>query len=143
MRKIDKLIIADEMLDASIDEFLINERYFAALNLAGVAQEIYGKWLRANREIDLRSQLLDQCEKIVRSEGAEKFDRKKTNKQDNHIKNSIKHLNSKNDRYLDVDIELESFILIMEAVANHKQLNRVVTSNIERFITHARKKMTN
>ena len=131
------------MLDASIDEFLINKRYFAAMNLAGVAQEIYGKWLRVNREIDLRSQLFDQCEKIFRSEGAEKFDRKKTNKQDNHIKNSIKHLNSKNDRYLNVDIELESFILIMEAVANHKQLNRMMTSNIESFTNRAREVMTN
>ena len=51
MKRYDKLHIADEMLDSAIEEFLDNRRFFAALNMAGVAQELYGKAIKIEKKI--------------------------------------------------------------------------------------------
>ena len=52
MHKHDKLEIADQMLDAAINEFLNHKRYLPALNLAAVAEELYGKYIRICHDQD-------------------------------------------------------------------------------------------
>ena len=46
IEKHDKLDIADEMLDSAITAFVEHKRFFVALNLAAVAEELYGKYVR-------------------------------------------------------------------------------------------------
>ena len=46
MKNIDKIQIAEEMMTAAIVEYLEHRRHYAAINLAGVAEELYGKLVR-------------------------------------------------------------------------------------------------
>ena len=128
----DKLIIADEMMESAIENYIDHKRYFAALNLAGVAQEIYGKWIRINGGKDLPSQSLDNME-AVHKELGEEFNRKKFVNLGNLPKNSIKHFDGINDRHAVLEPNFDSFLQLAEAFVEHKRLNRPVTDNITRL----------
>jgi hypothetical protein len=132
---IDKLEIADEMMESAIENFLDKHRYYSSLNLAGVAQEIYGKWIRINGGKDLPSQTLDNMEKLSKISDTE-FNRKKWKEIGGHHKNTIKHFDSASDRYAILDPHFESYIQLVEAFAEHKRLKRPITENIKRFGNH-------
>lgn len=129
MQKFDKLDIADEMLESAIESYLDAENYFSALHLAGAAQEIYGKWLRINGEQNFSKMMLNQAEKIFN----EPIDRKAIKREDKRPKNSIKHMDNKSDRFAHLNPQLDSFVVISEAVIEYLMLKRSETSNITRF----------
>jgi hypothetical protein len=132
MDKIDKLSIGDEFLDSAIQLYLDEGKYLSALHLAGASEEIFGKWLRCNKSQDYSSFMLDQTEKIFRDNGID-IDKKSVKNADKHSKNSIKHLDSINDRYAQLEPQFDAFIKITEAIMNHSFLKRVKSENIERF----------
>ena len=82
MEKFDKLAIADEMLESSIESYLDGQKYFCALHLAGAAQEIYGKWLRIKGGTDFSTMMLDQASQIF----DEPIDRQAIKKKINALK---------------------------------------------------------
>lgn len=129
MGKIDKLDIADEMLEGAIESYLDSKKFFSALHLAGAAQEIYGKWLRINGGQDFSTLMLDHASKIFE----EPIDRKAIKKEDKRPKNSIKHMDSKSDRFAHLNPQMDSFMAISEAVTEYLMLQRPETVNIKRF----------
>lgn len=135
---IDKLEIADELMESAIENFLDSKRYCSALNLSGVAQEIYGKWIRISGGQDFPSQTLDIFEKIS-SYNNDGFNRKETKRIGNHPKNTIKHFDSAADRFAVLEPVLDSFIQLSEAYVEHRRLNRPSTKNIKRFEQHIHK----
>jgi hypothetical protein len=139
MNKFDKLVIADEILETAIELFLDDKKYFQSLHLAGAVQEIYGKWIRINGGKDHTSTMLDQYEKLSNEE----IDRKLIKREDKRPKNSIKHIDNKNDRYALLNPELDSLIILSEAVTEHMKLKRTATVNTERFITYFKKTLEN
>jgi len=139
MRKFDKLVIADEMLETAIELFLDEKKYFQSLHLAGAAQEIYGKWIRINGGKDHTSTMLDQFEKLSN----EPIDRKSIKKEDKRPKNSIKHIDNKNDRYTLLNPELDTLVILSEAVTEHFKLKRTATINTERFINYFKNTLEN
>lgn len=128
----DKLEIADEMMESAIECYLDQKRYFSALNLAGVAQEIYGKWIRINGGKDLPSQFIDNMEELAKLSDSD-FRRKDCVKISKSTKNSIKHLDSEPDRYAILEPNLDSYIQIMEAYVENLRLGRPKSENIVRF----------
>jgi hypothetical protein len=139
MNKFDKLVIADEMLETAIELFLDDKKYFPSMHLAGAAQEIYGKWIRINGGKDHTGNMLDLYEKLI----DEPLDRKAIKIEDKRPKNTIKHLENKNDRYVLLNSKLDSFMLLSEAVTEYMKLKRTETVNIERFKKHLKMTMKN
>ena len=129
---IDKLKIADELLETAIENYLDKKKYFSALHLSGAAQEIYGQWLRYNGSQDYSSFMLDQAGKIFASQGGV-INKESVKKSDKYPKNTIKHLNNKNDRYTNLNPEFDSFMQITEAIMDYSFLKRIETNNIVRF----------
>lgn len=129
MKKIDKLKIADEMLDKAIESYLDDKKYFAALHLAGAAQEIYGKWLRIEGYQDFSRMMLNHAENIF----DEPIDKKAVKKEDKRPKNSIKHMDSESDRFAYLNPKFDSFLAVSEAVVEYMKLQRKETPNVIRF----------
>lgn len=132
MQKVDKLTIADELLESAIENYLDYKKYFTALHLAGAAQEIYGKWLRCNGGQDYSNLMLDQVGKAFKNQGVE-IDKKSIKKSDKHSKNTIKHLNNKSDRYAELNPEFDAFMQIVDSIMDYSFLKRIETHNIIRF----------
>ena len=124
MIEYSKLRVALEYLEAAIEEREIHQRYFAAMNLAGVAEELLGKIIRITSRTD---QLTDTVDKL--SELQEKIqglvdlgfkNKKELKKLIGSTKNSIKHMDSVSDSNakLYFKIEEESKWLIQAAIRN-------------------------
>lgn len=129
MENFDKLAIADEMLESAIESYLDGQKYFCALHLAGAAQEIYGKWLRIKGGQDFSTMMLNHASKIF----DEPIDRKAIKNEDKRPKNSIKHMDNEADRYAYLNLKLDVFSVISEAVTEYMMLKRIETPNIVRF----------
>lgn len=135
MEKIDKLTIADEMLEVAIENYLDNGRYFSALHLAGAAQENYGKWVRINQGQDFSTLIFEQADKAFKDQG-ETLDINAIKKSEKHSKNTIKHLDNHGDRYALLDPILDAFMQISEAIVDNALLHREETNNVKRFKVH-------
>jgi hypothetical protein len=133
----NKLDISDEMIEAAVVEFLDHRRYFAALNLAGVAEELYGIYARINGKQNCQDGLIELAQTIAKIDGAEEFPRKGWRNIANYSKNAIKHLDDESD----IEIELDSFdearAMIGNALSNHALLSRKITPTIQRFYVFA------
>jgi hypothetical protein len=133
----DKLNIADEMIEAAIAAFLDDQRYFAALNLAAVAEELYGKYVRLIGEEDIQLQLVNAANKIGARQGSD-FTVKDWKKVANYYKNAVKHFDSESDRFLEIDAREEARSMIGMALTNHSTLEREYTPVIDRFYVFAK-----
>ncbi|MEL0647741.1 hypothetical protein V6248_09945 [Pseudoalteromonas agarivorans] len=136
LKSVDKLVVADEMLEASIDEFLDNKRFFSSINLAGVAEEIYGKYVRTTGQRDVQHDLVEDAIKMSVKQGGPKLDVKEVKemkKVANHDKNAIKHFDSSSDRYIEINEENEARLAIATAIENHKRADRPNLIAIDRF----------
>jgi hypothetical protein len=131
--KIDKLDIADEMLDAAIEEYLDKRRGVVALNLAGVAQELYDKALRINNEQDTMSKIADESFTLCKQSSTSEATLKEFKKIVAHVKNAIKHFDSTVDRYIDFDPNKEARLMIAVALNDKAQLNRSSSDWDKRF----------
>jgi hypothetical protein len=119
-----KLKIALEYLEAAIEERELHQRYFAAMNLAGAAEEIFGKIIRVLGKTD---QLTGTVETLtdIQDLAWEQLSWEKQSRKDlknllGSTKNSIKHMDSVNDRnaQLYFEVEGESKWLIQAAIRN-------------------------
>lgn len=134
----DKLDIADEMLDAAIAAFLDSKQFFVALNLAGIAEELYGKHIRLNGGMNSQSSLIELAKAMARADGDfETTDKDLFNVSVKH-KNDIKHLDTEEQRFIEIDVEDEARAAIGCALTNHNLLRRPFTPNIQRFIEFGR-----
>lgn len=133
MAKIDKLIIADEMLDASIEEYLDKKRCSVALNLSGVAQEIYGKAIRIEKGTDTISKIANESFSIYKDNQDSEATLKEFKKISVHAKNGIKHFDDVGDRYLEFNPSKEARLMIAIALNDKIQLKRSLSPWDKRF----------
>jgi hypothetical protein len=138
MPRIDKLSIADELIEAAIEEFIDQKRYFSAFNLAGVAEELYGKYVRINGGQDVQMETIQVAGKLGKLQYGLEFEIKEWKKTANYLKNSVKHFDSESDRYLEIDTTNEARLMIGDALSNHAKLERDVTPTIQRFYDFGR-----
>jgi hypothetical protein len=138
MESVDKLTIADEMIEAAIEAFLTHKRYFSALNLAGVAEEFYGKYIRICGDRDIQMETIEAAGKLSNIHGGPETPIKEWKNIANHLKNAVKHFDSERDRYVDIDAEDEARSMIGDALSNHAKLDRPVTPTIQRFYDYGR-----
>jgi len=139
----DKLDIADEMLDSAIQSLIESKHFFVALNLACVAEELYGQHIRLCGGQNSQSGLIQLAEVIARADGDVNTTQKELWNASVALKNSIKHLDSQEDRYIEADITKEAISAIYLALANHQKLSRKFTPNIQRFIEFSAQPTTN
>jgi hypothetical protein len=124
MIEYSKLKIALEYLEAAIEERELHHRYFAAMNLAGVAEELLGKIIRITGEDDQLTKsvaVLAEVQDIANKQlGWERRSKKDLKKLLSSTKNSIKHMDSVSDKnaQLHSEVENESQWLIQAAIRN-------------------------
>lgn len=135
---VDKLIIADEMIETAIELYLDNKRYAAALNLAGVAEEIYGKYVRMLGKQDVLSSTVVAANRLAKIHGSPGLPIKDWKKIARTAKNGIKHLENIGDRVIEIDLEDEARAMIGEALTNHGALERNMSATLQRFYDFAR-----
>lgn len=135
MNRIDKLDIADEMLDAAINEFINHQRFIAAINLAGVAEELYGKYIRITGRLDTQLETINAVKKMTKNPSMSTKDWKNIA---NYLKNSIKHFDSEKDRYIEIDSENEARLMIADALSNREKLNRPDSKEVLDFYEYGR-----
>jgi hypothetical protein len=138
MEATDKLVIADEMLDAAIVEYLDHKRYFASLNLAGIAEEIYGNFLKFSGLPNTQRETIDLVRAIGSLEGAPELSDKEWWQIATSDKNAIKHLDSIQDQFVIINALDSSRLMINDALSNHLKLNREITLTIQRFYEFGR-----
>ncbi len=133
----DKLEIADQMLDAAINEFLNHGRFLAALNLGAVAEELYGKYVRIRKKTDALHENIEAAGRITEKQGGPELEVKEWKKIANEYKNNIKHFDSEADRFVEIEAEDEARLAIADALSNHCKLEREESAEIKNFIKWA------
>ncbi len=136
MENIDKIQIAEEMMTAAIVEYLKHRRYYAAINLAGVAEELYGKLLRISGGKTMRDEVIDSA---LDAEKEGYLTIKDMKRPASYFKNAIKHMNSKNDRFIQINAESQAIYAIAEAMENRDKLNLPPNKFLDRFSENAKK----
>ena len=134
----DKLDIADEMLDGAIKAFLDSKQFFVALNLAGVAEELYGKLIRLNGGMNSQNSLIELAKAIARNDGDVELTDIDLFKVSVMHKNGIKHLDTEEQRFIEIDVEDEARSAIGCALTNHTLLDRQFTPTVQRFYEFGR-----
>jgi hypothetical protein len=133
MKRYDKLHIADEMLDSAIEEFLDNRRFFAALNMAGVAQELYGKAIRIENGQDTITKIANESFEIYKKNRSSDSTLKEFKEISSHAKNGIKHFDTANDQHIEIDPNKEARLMIAVALNDKAQLERPESNWDKRF----------
>jgi hypothetical protein len=139
MIEYSKIEIAVEYLDAAIDEWEIHGRYFAAMNLAGVSEELLGKVLRAKGEKDRLTAAVEDLtyvqDKLWDKLAWAKKSHQEYKKLLGSTKNAIKHMDSASDvnARLYFEVEDESKWLIQSAIHNLGALGIRRSKRIEAF----------
>jgi predicted phosphohydrolase len=135
MDKIDKLNIADEMLDGAIDEFLNKERYMVSINLAAVAEELYGKYIRVLGGHDVQ---METIAAVMKANPDSSLIVNEWKGIANKLKNGIKHFDSESKRYMTFEPQVEARLMIADAISNSEKLARPNSKLIELFYEYAR-----
>jgi hypothetical protein len=133
----DKLKIADEMLNSAIALFF-DYQYFAALNLAGVAQELFGTHVSLSGSINQLDEIIDFSSALAAKQGSPHTSRKKWREIALHPKNRIKHLDSLSDRHIEIDAQDEARLMIEDALSEHGKIGRSYSSTFAKFAEYSR-----
>ena len=141
METVDKLEIAKEMLEAAIEEYLDHGRLFAAYNLAGVAEELFGKFVRLSGNKDSLTETVETVKALSEKMGWEVDNDKAIKKIASRTKNSIKHMDSHEQRHVEANIEDEVRWKINDAISNYDKLEFAHSPNVDRFFEHRKAKL--
>jgi hypothetical protein len=123
------------MLDAAINEFLKHQRFIVAINLAAVAEELYGKYIRITGGLDTQLETINAVVKMTKNSDMKIKDWKKVA---NDLKNSIKHIDSEKDRFIEINAEDEARLMIADALSNRDKLNRPDSTEVLAFYDYGR-----
>ncbi|MDO6642036.1 hypothetical protein Q4557_18935 [Shewanella sp. 5_MG-2023] len=132
MAKIDKADLALEYLNQAIECFLDTKRFASALHLAGAAQEIIEKLIKGDRSQGFLTIFTDVVGRDMAKNGLE-LDKVKFLATNRTPKNAVKHLDSKKDRYVELDLEEEAFKMLAEALMDAMIFHKNETENMTRF----------
>jgi hypothetical protein len=140
MIEYSKLNIALEYLEAAIEERELHQRYFAAMNLAGVAEELLGKINRVAGETDQLTDTVNTLSEIqkvgIENLGWDERSRKDLKNLLGSTKSSIKHMDNVFDinAKLYFEVEDESKWLIQAAIRNLDILKIYHSGTVKGFI---------
>lgn len=137
MYEYSKFEIALEYLDSAIDEYHIHNRYFSSMNLAFIAEELLGKFVRVlTNSQDSNTESINKLLELHEIVDLGFKDRKKLKKLLVNGKNTIKHMDSISDHKANLyfSIETEAYWAIEGAVENIKLLDIPVPQKIEEFL---------
>ncbi len=140
MNEYSKLKIALEYLEAAIEERELHGRYFAAMNLAGVSEEIFGKIIRTTGGIDRLTQSVDLLHSIqdmvAKATDWEPKSKKELKKYLGTTKNGIKHMDSASDSNVKLyfEVEEESKLAIQGAIRNLDILEIYHSGTVKSFV---------
>ena len=133
MKRYDKRDVAVELLDAAITEYLDHRRYFAASNLAAVAEEHFSKLLRLDGKRDPSQRKIGMVKEMSRALGQCEGDDKSWFKLFSALKNTLKHMDSEADRHFDANIEASARQKIGDAVRALQMLGLNQSASVRRF----------
>lgn len=133
MKKYDKCDVAVEMLDAAISEYFDHARYFAAYNLAAVAEELMSKLLKCSGKLDSSDLKIGALKEISKALGQPEGESNIWRKLLFRLKNTIKHMDNHVDRHFEANIETDARQKIGDAVSNLEKLGMVKSSEVRRF----------
>ncbi len=140
MNEYSKLHIALEYLEAAIEEREIHKRYFASINLAGVAEEIFGKIIRVTGGTDQLTTAIDNLHSVQdivsKMSDWEPKNKKELKKFLGSTKNGIKHMDNVSDKNakLYFEVETESIWAIQAAIRNLDILEIYHSRTVKGFI---------
>jgi hypothetical protein len=105
MKRFDKHEVASEFLDATITEHLDYARHFAVPNLAAVSEEVTSKLLRLRGRMDSTSLKIGALKAMTEALRQTAPDQRIWWRALFRLKNTIKQMDSKTDRFFDAHIE--------------------------------------
>jgi hypothetical protein len=133
MESFDKSDVALELLDAAVVEHLDHGRHFAAYNMAAVAQELLSKLLRCQRMESSADLKIRAFRSMSLALGQSEKDAKVWRKEFDRLKNTIKHMDSRSDRFFCANIEADARRKIGDAVNNLEKLKLPQSVEVTRF----------
>jgi hypothetical protein len=136
MKRFDKRDVATELLDAAITEHLDHARHFAAYNLAAVSEELTSKLLRLCGRSDSTSLKIGALNVMTRALQQTAPEQRIWWKELFRLKNTIKHMDGKTDRYFDANIEKSARQKIGDAIGNVERLGIARSPQMQRFDAH-------
>lgn len=129
----DRINLASEQLDLSLEIFLSGRSAVAALTLAGAAEEIFGKALASQDKkttLQYEYKVIAPLEEFLRREP---LTWKVFVEEKNRIRNAAKHMNDQSQRMIVADIEDEALRILLRACDNYKRLGLSLTDRITEF----------
>ncbi len=136
MKRFDKRDVASELLDAAITEHLDHARHFAAYNLAAVSEELTSKLLRLCGRMDSTSLKIGALKAMTEALQQTAADHRIWWRELFRLKNTIKHIDGKTDRFFDAHIEVSARQKIGDAIGNFEHLNTTKSQEVQRFNAH-------
>jgi hypothetical protein len=133
-----KLSVAVQLLDRSLSMYYQEDSYFAALHLAGAAEEIMGVYVEREGHESSFNSLHAAAVKISQSLDEEG----ETKPKDiiglmNHARNRTKHIDKEGDDDVHFDPKTEAFDILNRAITNYYTLMKYFdldeTDNLHRF----------
>lgn len=118
-----KLVVASELLDRALRLYYEGGSDFAALHLAGAAEELLGKHIEAKGGKSSFASLQSSAVRLSRhfNEDGRESTPKDIAKVINHAKNSTKHMNMRDDDVVAFNARGEAHDLLFRAVENYYQ----------------------
>lgn len=123
-KPIEKLVVATELLDRALRMYYEGNSYFAALHLAGGAEEVLGAYVeRHGGESSFRNLQQSAVTLSKLFNGDVESEPKEIAHVMNRAKNSTKHMNSGgDDDQVDFNARAEAHVLLDRAVSNYYTL---------------------
>lgn len=119
----EKLQVAAELLDRGLRMYYEGDSYFAALHLAGAAEELLGTYVeRCGGESMFKSLQRGAVKLSKLFDGGVEAKSKDIANVMNHARNRIKHMDSANDDHVHFDPMIEAHRLLDRAVSNYYAL---------------------
>ena len=118
-----KLLVATELLDQALRLYYEGDSDFAALHLAGAAEELLGKHVEAKGGESSFVSLRDAAVRLSKhfNEDRSASTPKAIANVMNHAKNATKHMGLKDDDIVSFDARTEAHDLLDRAVSNYYQ----------------------
>lgn len=117
----NKLIIAIEFLETASVLWKYETNYFSSIHLAAAAEEISGKMCRISGKQSNFDDIRANVKKTLSELGME-YTEKQLRDAAYKVKNSIKHMDSENDKTVKVDARKEALEYISSAYQNFLKL---------------------
>jgi hypothetical protein len=136
MKRFDKRDVATELLDAAITEHLDHARHFAAYNLAAVSEELTSTLLRLCGRRDSTSLKIGALKAVTQALQQTKPDHRTWWRELFRLKNTIKHMYGRADRFFDTNIDDGARRKIGDAIGNLERLGIAKSWQVQKFDAH-------